>query len=96
MMESELERYLKKQVEALDGLCIKMESITRGIPDRVVIIGGHTYWIELKREGGKLSEAQKLRISQFKERGVEVFVLRGKEEVYQFCYMLIKNKSWNL
>lgn len=53
MRESEIERYLKKQVEANGGKCWKWVSPgRRGVPDRIVIMpGGVVAFVELKAPG---------------------------------------------
>lgn len=55
MRESEIERYLKKQVEANGGKCWKWVSPgRRGVPDRIVLMpGGVVAFVELKAPGKK-------------------------------------------
>lgn len=55
MRESEIERYLKKQVETNGGKCWKWVSPgRRGVPDRIVIMpGGVVAFVELKAPGKK-------------------------------------------
>lgn len=60
MLEKQLERRLKKEVEKLGGLCLKL--ITpgfTGIPDRLVIMPGGIIWfVEMKTATGKMSDRQ--------------------------------------
>lgn len=65
MRESEVERYLKKQVEANGGKCWKWVSPGRiGVPDRIVIMpGGVIVFVELKAPGNKERESQ-VRVQQ--------------------------------
>lgn len=53
MRESDIERYLRKQVEANGGKCWKWVSPgRRGVPDRIVIMpGGVIAFVELKAPG---------------------------------------------
>lgn len=65
MRESEIERYLKKQVETNGGKCWKWVSPgRRGVPDRIVIMpGGVVAFVELKSPGKK-ERADQVRVQQ--------------------------------
>lgn len=54
ILEKEVEGYLKRQVEARGGLCIKWTSPgTTGLPDRIILLpGGRVMFVELKRPKG--------------------------------------------
>jgi hypothetical protein len=41
----------------------------RGLPDMVIIVGGRTFWVELKRPGGKPTPLQAQRIKTIREAG---------------------------
>ena len=49
-LEKDVEGYLTRQVERLDGRCLKfIPDIDNGMPDRLVLLpGGITVWVELK------------------------------------------------
>ena len=53
MIENDVEKYLIRQVKAIDGLCWKWVSPgRRGVPDRIVMLpGGGVYFVELKAPG---------------------------------------------
>lgn len=53
MRENEVERYLKRRVEAEGGKCWKWVSPgRRGVPDRIVLLpGGRVLFVELKAPG---------------------------------------------
>lgn len=55
MLEKEIERKLKKRVEALGCLCLKFESPGfTGVPDRIILMpGGRLFFVELKAPGQK-------------------------------------------
>lgn len=55
MQEKEIERKLKKRVEALGCMCLKFESPGyTGVPDRIVLMpGGEAFFVELKAPGKK-------------------------------------------
>jgi hypothetical protein len=59
--ESSIEGYLRKQVEAAGGLCIKLSPVGYvGIPDRLVLLpGGRVMFVEVKKpKGGLVAKAQ--------------------------------------
>jgi hypothetical protein len=62
MRESEIEKHFVWTVERLGGLTYKFKSVNqRGVSDRIACLpDGSTWFIELKRPGGKLSELQKI------------------------------------
>ena len=83
-IESEVEGYLRKQVERRGGLCIKfLPDFSRGFPDRIVLLpGGMLIWVETKRPvGGKLDAAQKVAHVLLRRLGQRVEVVWSKDEV---------------
>ena len=60
MTEKTLEKKLKREIEALGGLCLKLQSPgMTGIPDRLVLLpGGKIWFVEVKKPGGVISERQ--------------------------------------
>lgn len=54
MRESDIEKYLVKQVKVLGGEIRKVRWIgRRGAPDRLVMLPGRSVWVELKAPGEK-------------------------------------------
>lgn len=86
--EKDIETHLKKEVEKLVGLCIKVSpEHTKGIPDRLVVLppDGRTIWVELKRaKDGRLSDLQKYQHDKLRKLGAQVEVLWTKAEVDDF------------
>ena len=85
--ERAVEQYLRRQVEARGGRCVKFDpSSTRGWPDRIVLLPhGHLIWVELKRpRGGVVSPAQRVAHEELRRLGQNVVVLKSKEEVDEF------------
>ncbi len=61
MNEADVESALYEGVEALGGLCIKLNPLWNiGIPDRLVLLpGGRIIFVELKKPDGKLHGKQR-------------------------------------
>lgn len=88
-IENDIEKHLKKQITKIGALCYKFTSPgTRGVPDRIVIYKGETFFIEMKRPGGKLRKDQQKIAKQFEQQGVRVFVLDTKISVDHFVIKL--------
>ena len=86
MREISIERRFIKQIKKAGGLCWKFTSPgTSGVPDRIVVLpGGRVYFVELKRDDGKLSEIQKTRIRELTVLGAGVFVVVGAAGIEEF------------
>lgn len=85
MLEKNIEKKLKDEIKKLGGLCYKFVSPgNSGVPDRIVMINGHTIFIELKTEKGVLSKLQRLQIKKLKNAGQNVKVLYGLKDVEKF------------
>lgn len=82
--ENRVEKYLRDEVKALDGLCLKFTSSVNGVPDRIVLLNEHTVFIELKAKGGRLSPLQQVQIARMQDRGADVRVLNTRELVDEF------------
>ena len=84
MLEKEIERYLKAEVEARGWLCWKLVSPgTTGVPDRIVI-GPYrqVVFVELKKpETGQLSKIQQFRLRQLSGLGHRTKVIDSKGKV---------------
>lgn len=82
MREREVEAYLKKQVELAGGEVRKVAWIgRRGAPDRVVMLRGQTWWIELKAPGKVPEPHQAREHARMQKMGQSVFVVDTKEMV---------------
>jgi len=80
MLEKQLKKKLKTEVEKLGGLCLKLVTPGfTGIPDRLVIMpGGNNYFIEMKAPGGELSERQKTVTDMLKSLGCNYFLVSNE------------------
>ena len=83
MLEKEIEKQLVKQVEDLDGWCLKLTSPSMiGIPDRLLLLPeGRVAFVEVKRPGQKPRSIQVRRIKQLQELGFKVYVLDDEKEI---------------
>jgi len=89
-LESAIETYLVKRIKCIGGLCYKFSSSVNGVPDRIVIYNGQTYFIELKRPGGKPRKDQLKVHRDFKKQGVNVLVMDTKEQIDTFIRDTLK------
>jgi len=75
MLESKIQTKIIKKLESENWLCIKLiKTNWNGVPDLICHREGQTMYIEVKRPTGNLSELQKIRIEQLKEKGIAVKV----------------------
>jgi hypothetical protein len=87
--ESSIEKLLIKEVKRLGGLCYKWTSPgRRGVPDRIVIYKGNTYFIETKTLDGDTSSAQLRESKRIFNQGQFVYFLEGHEQVKWFIKTL--------
>lgn len=80
MLESAVERVFDQRVRELGGLSFKFAPLHTGNPDRIVLLDGHVYLVEIKADGGALRPGQVLWHARAAERGVHVYVVTGSEE----------------
>ena len=91
VLENEIEKYFKKQVEKRGWICWKFVSPgTMGVPDRIVIgPKGQALFVELKRPDiGGTSKVQRYRIRQLRNLGHLVCIVNTKKKVDVFVKML--------
>ena len=73
MLEQQLQKKIINQLQKEGWLCVKLiRTSLNGIPDLLCLRNGVTMFVEVKRPNGKLSELQKVRIEQLKQKGFEV------------------------
>lgn len=90
MLEKQIEAYLVKRVKALGGIAYKFVSPAhRGVADRVVCLpGGDVWFIEVKKEGGRVSPLQKVFADDMARLGQKYLVIWSKEEVDSWIQMI--------
>lgn len=93
MLERDVEKHLRKEVQRLGGLTRKYTSPgVQGVPDRIVFHQGYVYFVELKREGGVVSAQQRHEMFRMAKCGVDTCVCVGLKGVNAFIQEdLVKN-----
>lgn len=75
MLESARQTKIKKQLEKEGWFVIKLiKTSVNGIPDLMALKNGDTIFIEVKQPNGVLSEIQKYRIKELREKGFLVYI----------------------
>ena len=98
MLEKDLEKKIVIKARKLGYLTYKFVSPSnRGVPDRIFISeNGKLFFVEFKSKKGKLSELQKLKISELRSRKQSVFVVNDEELAMKILteYMIdVTNKN---
>lgn len=91
MTEKQIEIRLGKILRSNGYLYYKFVSPGNdGVPDRIVIApDGRVMFVELKADGGTLSEIQKFQIRKMLNTGTRVRVIRGWDEAQQLVEELL-------
>lgn len=75
MLESVRQTKIKKQLEKEGWFVIKLiKTSINGIPDLMALKDSETIFIEVKQPKGILSEIQKYRIKELREKGFHVYI----------------------
>lgn len=81
MLESILEKKLSQRVKSLGGMFLKWVSPNfTGVPDRILLLNGKLFFVELKTPKGRLSKRQQRVHEMFKAQGFEPCVIHSEEE----------------
>jgi hypothetical protein len=82
MRESDIENYLVKRVKAMGGEIRKVSWVgRRGAPDRRVMLGERTAWVELKAPGKTAEPHQVREHERMRRLGERVVVIDSFEGV---------------
>ena len=81
MAERDDERYLRLQVRLAGGLCEQIAPTVAGLPDRMVLLRGRVYLVEMKTTSGALRPVQRAWHAKALAAGVPVYTLHGREDV---------------
>jgi hypothetical protein len=80
--ENKVEKYLDQRVKECGGLTRKWVSPGRdGVPDRVCIIAGRVFFVEVKTVDGRLSPPQQREHERLIDKGASVHTVYGVEGV---------------
>lgn len=83
--ENKVEKYLDKEMRRLGGLSRKWVSPGRdGVPDRICILNGHVWFVEIKTVDGKISPVQTREQLRLSLAGAVVKTLYGEQQVDDF------------
>ena len=93
MLERDVEKHLRKEVQRLGGLIRKYTSPgVQGVPDRIVFHQGRVYFVELKREGGVISAQQRHEMLRMAKQGIDTCICTGIHGVNIFIEeCIVKN-----
>lgn len=86
MLESELERRLKRKVESVGGRALKLVSPgMAGVPDRLVLIpGGQAVFVEMKAPGKPLQPIQEKRKRELEALNFQVYKIDSVAAIDEF------------
>lgn len=80
--EGRVEGYLTSRAKEAGGMCFKLSaSLLNGIPDRLVVLNGHTVFVETKAPKGRLDPLQVVRIDELRQRGAIVHVACTRDQI---------------
>jgi hypothetical protein len=83
--ENDLEDFFRRRVRLLGGYTEKIVGMSRGCPDRLVLLpGGRIYLVELKTETGSVEPLQKAWHQRASALGTKVYVVHGREGVIKW------------
>ena len=75
ILESVIQKKIINRLKKEGWLCIKLiKTNWNGVPDLICHRNGETMYIEVKQPSGRLSELQKVRIAELKEKDITVKV----------------------
>ena len=84
MLEQAIQKKIIKKLEQDGYFVLKLIKCNKnGYPDLIAVKENETIFIEVKRPDGKLSELQKVRISELRKKNIKVKVLCGVEQEFQ-------------
>lgn len=86
MLESTIEKKLKKQIELIGGKALKFVSPgMSGVPDRIVLLPhGRIVFVELKAPGKKRRKLQEYRAKELEKLGFRVDCIDSIEGINKF------------
>lgn len=81
-LENSVETYLHNAFEQRGGTTYKFVSPGRAnVPDRICIIKGHVFFVEVKQFDEELRDSQLRELIRLSSHGMSAFSVRGKQQV---------------
>ena len=94
-LEKEVEARLRTRIKAAGGVSWKFVSPNnRGVSDRVALINGRTIYIEVKRDGEKMTALQKVFMHKVLDNGGEFALVEGMSGVDDFIATIKTESKW--
>lgn len=86
MLEKDIETWLGKQIEKMDGLQYKFVSPGNpGVPDRIYVLpNGKVWFVELKQQQGRVARVQKWQRERFLKQGCNYRLVKGMKDARLF------------
>jgi hypothetical protein len=90
--ERQVEQYLCKRIADIKGVSYKWSSPAHaGVPDRICVLpGGRVYFIEVKKDGGRLSRLQQFVGDKLTSLGCQSYTVYGITGVDKFIASISK------
>ena len=84
--EKQIEKKFCDKVKSIGGMALKfMATACAGVPDRIVLLpNGKVYFVELKREGGRISAIQNIMFEKFQRLGSPVRIISTEKMIDEF------------
>lgn len=88
--ESEIEAYVKKEIESRGGLFFKFTSPGQtGVPDRIIVMpGGRVFFVEFKTKRGRITKVQFHQLKRLMELDAEASVIKGMDGAREWLHDL--------
>lgn len=82
MRESQIEKYLTRQISSIGGMSLKFVSPGKaGVPDRLICCDGNAFFVELKAPKEKPRPIQRAVTEQIRSTGMKVFCISRQSQV---------------
>ena len=86
--ETVILQQIRKVLQWHGFYCIRIQQglgCHKGLSDLIAVKAGHTYFIEVKKPKGKLSEHQERFKAEIEDRGGKYLVMRSADDAKVFC-----------
>lgn len=91
-VEKKLEKKIQVEVKKIGGLAIKIWCLSfSGLPDRLVLLNGHVWFVELKSTGRKPTPLQLRAHGLLRRLGFDVFVIDSEDKLKKFIKLIHGN-----